>query len=471
LSWTFYARRVRANPPYYGAKSSNDIDVEDFLISVAKTALSKLKESGCIDYGDKDENPGVKPLILGQASSMYYLIFTTPKQMEFGARSCAKVVLQGLDQGEENERKRYAKGQSPLLRSARLDEMSAAWILYVLCSTHEFDEHPVRHNEEYLNEELSQKLKWGPDTTGVVSNGGAASYGPTVFQDPHTKCFLLLQAYLEHTSLPITDYVNDTKTVTENIPRLLAAFHFIARHQEAMARGFDVLTQVSRTHQLFCTRSMPDQDPLLQLPRVTNDTIKRLKTGTRPSAGAGVDSLYGLRSMSRSAAALMLSRLHKGGPESQKPSLDQTLDKLYSLPMVRVKSSSIQRSVTTAPSRPDRAVLLLDLEFDVVKAKNDNKGSNRGRDDDSSSASARSDSPSTLTLLLGTERQGYLLAYKTVSVRGSSSAPRSLELEFDWDLAMSDSAVEAGAERNVVLRLLWEEVRGLDSEIVIGVAA
>jgi activating signal cointegrator complex subunit 3 len=225
LSWTFYARRVRANPPYYGAKSSNDIDVEDFLISVAKTALSKLKESGCIDYGDKDENPGVKPLVLGQASSMYYLIFTTPKQMEFGARTCAKVVLQGLDQGEENERKRYAKGQSPLLRSARLDEMSAAWILYVLCSTHEFDEHPVRHNEEYLNEELSQKLKWGPDTTSVVSNGGAASYGPAVFQDPHTKCFLLLQAYLEHASLPISDYVNDTKTVTENIPRLLAAFH------------------------------------------------------------------------------------------------------------------------------------------------------------------------------------------------------------------------------------------------------
>lgn len=440
------------------------------MISVAKTALIKLKESGCIEFDDKDDNPAIKPLVLGQASSMYYLIHTTPKQMEFGATTCRKLILQSLDRGEEKQltANRYSKGQSPLLRSNRLDEMSAAWILYVLCSTHEFDEHPVRHNEEYLNEELSQVLKWGPDTTAFISNGGAASYGPALFQDPHTKCFLLLQAYLEHASLPISDYVNDTKTVTENVPRLLAAFQYVARHQGDSAGSFEVLTQISRTHQLFCTRSMPDQDPLLQLPHITNDLVKRLKAGARPAAGAGVDSLYGLRSTPRASAGSLLSRLQKSGPAAQRPSLDQTLDALYSLPVVGVKSCSVRRNADSTTGRPAGGVLHLDLEFDRLKSKNDSKGtSTRGSDRDSSAASAASDSTSTLTVLLGTERQGYLLACRSISVRGSSSV-RSLDVEFDWDVAVSHSAVKGGGERHVMLRMLWEEVRGLDSEMLIG---
>ena len=48
LVWTFFARRVKANPSYYGAKSSSAEHVEEFLSSVADETLTKLQSEGCI---------------------------------------------------------------------------------------------------------------------------------------------------------------------------------------------------------------------------------------------------------------------------------------------------------------------------------------------------------------------------------------------------------------------------------------
>ena len=74
----------------------------------------------------------------------------------------------------------------------RVDEISAAWLLYVLSSTHEFDEIPVRHNEEHLNQELSKQVMWGPDTSSILDpNGNRQVHDNSIFEDPHTKCFLL----------------------------------------------------------------------------------------------------------------------------------------------------------------------------------------------------------------------------------------------------------------------------------------
>jgi len=62
-----------------------------------------------------------------------------------------------------------------------------AWLLYSLSSTHEFDELPVRHNEEILNEQLSDELMWGPDTQSILSGSRDQYYNPEIYEDPHTK--------------------------------------------------------------------------------------------------------------------------------------------------------------------------------------------------------------------------------------------------------------------------------------------
>jgi Sec63 Brl domain len=67
-------------------------------------------------------------------------------------------------------------------------ELTVAWLFYTIACTHEFDELPVRHNEEILNEQLSGGLMWGADTSGLQSSKQSLSYiNPDVYADPHTK--------------------------------------------------------------------------------------------------------------------------------------------------------------------------------------------------------------------------------------------------------------------------------------------
>jgi hypothetical protein len=60
---------------------------------------------------------------------------------------------------------------------------------------------------------------------------------------------------MEKVRLPISDYINDTKTVMDNVPRLLAAMQFIVTHDGNTAGAFEVACQLCRTKQLVMTRS------------------------------------------------------------------------------------------------------------------------------------------------------------------------------------------------------------------------
>eukprot|EP00428_Durinskia_dybowskii_P084543 CAMPEP_0170421098 /NCGR_PEP_ID=MMETSP0117_2-20130122/35706_1 /TAXON_ID=400756 /ORGANISM="Durinskia baltica, Strain CSIRO CS-38" /LENGTH=190 /DNA_ID=CAMNT_0010679603 /DNA_START=120 /DNA_END=692 /DNA_ORIENTATION=+ len=190
MTWTFFARRVKANPTFYGASSSADEDVELFLLSVAKTALCLLNKEGCVTLeGNMDDvDCDVLPSALGAASSAYYLTYRTPKQMRFGLMECAKMFMkEAADVGTGN-RSKSLSDLCPLVRLRRADEISIAWLLYTIACTHEFDELPVRHNEETLNEELSKRLSWGADTSRILSpNGGSRLLNPEIYAQPHTK--------------------------------------------------------------------------------------------------------------------------------------------------------------------------------------------------------------------------------------------------------------------------------------------
>ena len=69
------------------------------------------------------------------------------------------------------------------------------------------------------------------------------------------RCFLLIQANIEKARLPISDYVNDTKTVMDSVPRLLAAMQFIACNEFRASGSFEVVCQIVRTKQLIATRT------------------------------------------------------------------------------------------------------------------------------------------------------------------------------------------------------------------------
>lgn len=142
--------------------------------------FADLAAAGCVEVtGD-----AVKATAAGQVASYYYLDYRS-----------VGVVRAGL----------LARGSG-----ARLEPRE---LLRVLADVWEFAELPVRHNEEGLNAGLARRLPWRVDAATLDS--------------PHTKAFLLLQAHLARCPLPISDYINDTKSVLDQVHATSMFFAFI----------------------------------------------------------------------------------------------------------------------------------------------------------------------------------------------------------------------------------------------------
>lgn len=77
-------------------------------------------------------------------------------------------------------------------------------------NAHEFSELPVRHNEDQVNSELAVKLPLSVD--------------PHTYDSSNTKTHLLLQAHFSRVALPSADYHTDTKSVMDQVLRVLQVF-------------------------------------------------------------------------------------------------------------------------------------------------------------------------------------------------------------------------------------------------------
>lgn len=181
LTWTYLYRRLLVNPAYYGVESSKLGAVNKFLSSLVDDALAELEKSHCLEL-DAEDGVTVYPLVMGQIVSYYYLSHRTARLF--------------FDRIEED---------------STLEDL-----LDVLCSAAEYDELPVRHNEELLNEELAQ------------DDGMRLPMANKDWEDPHVKANLLLQAHFSRTMLPISDYVTDQKSVLDQSIRILQAMVDVA---------------------------------------------------------------------------------------------------------------------------------------------------------------------------------------------------------------------------------------------------
>ncbi|KAI5297123.1 hypothetical protein KEM55_005115 [Ascosphaera atra] len=82
-----------------------------------------------------------------------------------------------------------------------------------MCAATEFDDLPVRHNEDLINAEIAKNMPLSVDAVGP----GLPMW------DPHVKAFLLLQAYFGRVELPISDYVGDQTSVLDQGIRIIQA--------------------------------------------------------------------------------------------------------------------------------------------------------------------------------------------------------------------------------------------------------
>ncbi|KAB5540523.1 Sec63 Brl domain-containing protein, partial [Coniochaeta sp. 2T2.1] len=231
LTWTFFFRRLHKNPSYYGLEISAEEHnstmaqqlANDFMIEMVNKSLSELAESQCVEVypnGDVDPTP------MGKIMSYYYLSHKTIRHLV-----------------------RHAKAGATF-------QDTLSW----MCRATEYDELPVRHNEDLINAELSRNLPLPGTAFGLP------------MWDPHVKAFLLLQAHMSRIDLPITDYVGDQTSVLDQAIRIIQA-------------SIDVVTELgflSSTLQfirlLQCIKSArwPTEPPLSILPGVETSTKSKL---------------------------------------------------------------------------------------------------------------------------------------------------------------------------------------------------
>lgn len=253
LTWTFFFRRLHKNPSYYGlevsAEEHNTIAAQqlanDFMIDMVNKSLGELAASKCVEVypnGDVDPTP------LGKIMSYYYLSHKTIRYLV-----------------------KHAKPKAAL-----------ADVLRWMSNATEYDELPVRHNEDLINVELSRNLPFDANAFGLP------------MWDPHVKSFLLLQAHMSRVDLPITDYVGDQTSVLDQAIRIIQA-------------SIDVLTELGYLSSclemiklLQCIKSArwPEDAPLSILPGVQSTdlqdktTLNKLSTFSRAQTEALAKKLH-----------------------------------------------------------------------------------------------------------------------------------------------------------------------------------
>ncbi|XVF54413.1 hypothetical protein PTKIN_Ptkin05aG0178400 [Pterospermum kingtungense] len=171
LTWTYLFRRLMVNPAYYGLDSAEDETLSSYLSRLVQSTFEDLEDSGCI----KMTEDSVEPMMLGTIASQYYLSYMT-------------VSMFGSNIGPDT---------------------SLEVFLHILSGASEYDELPVRHNEENYNEALSKRVRYMVDQNRL--------------DDPHVKANLLFQAHFSQLDLPISDYVTDLKSVLDQSIRIIQA--------------------------------------------------------------------------------------------------------------------------------------------------------------------------------------------------------------------------------------------------------
>ncbi|GFU32706.1 activating signal cointegrator 1 complex subunit 3 [Nephila pilipes] len=226
ITWTYLFRRLLQNPTYYGLESLEGEQINVFLSSLINQCLGTLAQAGCLVVDDDERT--VSPTVLGKIASYYYL----------------------------NHRTILWFSQK-LHKEANIEDM-----INILCGTHEYEELPVRHNEDTINKKLAENCLLNVD--------------PFTYDSPHTKANLLLQAHFSRLQLPCTDYYTDLKSVLDQAIRIIQAMIDVCADKGWLAPTLLSMTLL----QMILQARWHDDNALLTLPHLDKNHLPCLSFST-----------------------------------------------------------------------------------------------------------------------------------------------------------------------------------------------
>eukprot|EP00761_Pharyngomonas_kirbyi_P009639 gb/GECH01009656.1/.p1 GENE.gb/GECH01009656.1/~~gb/GECH01009656.1/.p1 ORF type:complete len:2079 (+),score=534.85 gb/GECH01009656.1/:1-6237(+) len=245
LTWTYYFRRIIQNPCYYGLKDASQKEINRHLSTLIERVFTELIASGCIveetrkDLEDEDYNRShhnndhndddhvvVESTTLGRITSFYYLNIKSARHFT----------------------------------NNLVDTMDIQQVMQLLCNAAEYNELPVRHNEDKLNKELAEVVPWDVDMYAL--------------DNPHVKAHLLLQAHFTRLSLPITDYITDTKSVLDQSIRIIQAIVDLSADNGYLITALNIM----QLQQMIMQGRWHTDSSLMCLPHVTSHVVHHLET-------------------------------------------------------------------------------------------------------------------------------------------------------------------------------------------------
>jgi len=153
--------------------------VNSYLTAILEKALYSLSWAGCVAEEEDEDGQNVGhqlgPTTLGRIASYYYLSHETVQLFD--------EKLNAANTAEE--------------------------LLTVLTDCKEYEDLPVRHNEDETNAGLAKSCP--------------LALSPYSMDSPHVKAHLLLQSHFCRNPLPVADYATDTKSVLDQAVRILQA--------------------------------------------------------------------------------------------------------------------------------------------------------------------------------------------------------------------------------------------------------
>ncbi|XP_046420627.1 activating signal cointegrator 1 complex subunit 3 [Neodiprion fabricii] len=224
LTWTYFFRRLMKNPRYYELEVLDPAEVNLYLSGLVEKTLSVLIDSYCIDYDEGEKC--LSPLSMGRIASFYYL-----------------------------------SHQTMLLFNNNLKQnLTLEQLLRIACDAYEYNQLPVRHNEDLLNEELAKMCRHAVDSSTLDS--------------PNTKTFLLLQAHFSRLPLPCADYLTDLKSVLDQAIRILQAMIDIVADRGWLGAALRLMQVL----QMIIQARWVDESALLTLPHLEKEHLRLFST-------------------------------------------------------------------------------------------------------------------------------------------------------------------------------------------------
>ncbi|KAL8850716.1 MAG: hypothetical protein Q9221_004364 [Calogaya cf. arnoldii] len=217
-TYTYFYRRLLANPSYYGLTDTSHDGLSTHLSELVETTLKDLSEAKIIELDEEDDT--VTPLNAAMIAAYYNISFVT--MQTFLLSLSARTKLKG--------------------------------ILEIVTSATEFESIQIRRHEDHILRRVYDRVP--------------VKMAQPVYESPHFKAFVLLQAHFSRMALPI-DLAKDQEIILAKVLNLLSGCVDVLSsegHLNAM--------NAMEMSQMIVQAMWDSDSPLKQIPHFSDDVIK-----------------------------------------------------------------------------------------------------------------------------------------------------------------------------------------------------